>query len=200
MTEVCSLSFCGCTGMLGYFRANKPKPWSISLPLLLYLHAPSVTGVWWLTPSLLPKSPVCLQLCFLAGLSAASVETSERLPRAPVNMNPGSITGHFILLIVVLTGLGSAEYRREFETLSKVSLSCQVRLVLKTIILYKNALKFYQKLFQSSSEQLQTLIAASLHASSACVLKNPAWGGESSDCSWVFGRYWGVRMAFSRTG
>lgn len=49
---------------------------------------------------------------------------------------------HFILP-VGLTGLSSAEYSMEFEMLSKVSLSCQVKLLLNNVTLYKNTLKFY---------------------------------------------------------
>lgn len=49
---------------------------------------------------------------------------------------------HFILLIG-LTGLSSTENSVEFETFSKVSLSCQVRLLLKNVTLYKNTPKFY---------------------------------------------------------
>lgn len=49
---------------------------------------------------------------------------------------------HFILPIG-LAGLSSAEHSMEFEMLSKVSLSCQVRLLLKHVTLYKNTLKFY---------------------------------------------------------
>lgn len=107
----------------------------------------------------------------------------------------------YFILLIGLIGLSPTEYSIDFEMLSRVPLSYQVRrLLVKNLTLYKNTLQFYLKLSQSSYELQLTYITASLCASNMCLLKKFPRGSSRSDYYWIFDRYWVARMVFSKTG